>query len=192
MNIVSLKTAKELKTTRYFTGEPCKYGHIAERIVSNRRCSECLKTLLKEYTEINKEKILKKAAERAKKYRVEHKEKAVASRRLWASKNREKDNSYYSKWRKNNKGHVNSLNRKRQAAKLQRTPKWLTDFDTLKIQCIYSIAAMLTRVNNEPWHVDHILPLQGELVSGLHVPSNLQPMRGIENSSKSNFYEVLA
>ena len=173
MNIVSLKTAKELKTTRYFTGEPCKYGHIAERIVSNRRCSECLKTLLKEYTEINKEK-------------------AVASRRLWASKNREKDNSYYSKWRKNNKGHVNSLNRKRQAAKLQRTPKWLTDFDTLKIQCIYSIAAMLTRVNNEPWHVDHILPLQGELVSGLHVPSNLQPMRGIENSSKSNFYEVLA
>jgi hypothetical protein len=50
---------------------------------------------------------------------------------------------------------------------------------------------MLTRVNNEPWHVDHIIPLQGDLVSGLHVPSNLQVMRGVENVRKNKKFEVI-
>ena len=80
---------------------------------------------------------------------------------------------------------------KRRAAKLQRTPKWLTEHDLKVIDCFYSITAMLTRENKEPWHVDHIIPLQGELVSGLHVPSNLQPMRGIDNIGKNNYYEVV-
>ena len=81
---------------------------------------------------------------------------------------------------------------KRRAARLQRTPAWITDFDKLKIKCVHSIAAMLTRENKEPWHVDHIIPLQGEFVSGLHVPSNLQVMRGVDNASKRNAFEVTA
>jgi 5-methylcytosine-specific restriction endonuclease McrA len=62
----------------------------------------------------------------------------------------------------------------------------LSDFDKLKIECYYSIAAMLTRENNESWHVDHVLPLQGKSMSGLHVPNNLQLLRGEENSRKGN------
>jgi hypothetical protein len=79
---------------------------------------------------------------------------------------------------------------KRRSTKLQRTPKWLTNNDIKVIKGFYSIAAMLTRENKEPWHVDHIIPLQGELVSGLHVLNNLQLMRGIDNISKNNKYEV--
>ena len=79
---------------------------------------------------------------------------------------------------------------KRRAARMNRTPAWLTDFDKLKIKCIYSVAAMLTRENKEEWTVDHIIPLQGKLVSGLHVPSNLQVMRGSENYAKINKFEV--
>ena len=79
----------------------------------------------------------------------------------------------------------------RRAIKLQRTPAWLTDFDKLKIRCLHSVAAMLTRENQEPWHVDHIIPLQGNLVSGLHVPSNMRVLRGKENISKHNRFEVL-
>jgi hypothetical protein len=79
----------------------------------------------------------------------------------------------------------------RRALKLQRTPSWLTDFDKLKIRCLHSVAAMLTRENQEPWHVDHVIPLQGDLVSGLHVPSNMQVLRGKENISKHNRFEVI-
>lgn len=80
--------------------------------------------------------------------------------------------------------------RKRQAAKLQRVPKWLTT-DQLKVmQAFYQIAAMLTRENNEPWHVDHIIPLQGKTVSGLHVPSNLQVIPATENTKKSNKFAI--
>jgi hypothetical protein len=79
---------------------------------------------------------------------------------------------------------------KRRALKLQRTPLWLTDFDKLKIKCLYSVASMLTRENKEPWHVDHVIPLQGKFVSGLHVPFNMRVLRGKENISKHNNFEV--
>ena len=78
------------------------------------------------------------------------------------------------------------------AVKLQRTPAWLTDFDRLRIKCLYSVAAMLTRENKEPWHVDHVIPLQGKLVSGLHTPSNMRVLRGSENIAKNNRFEVTA
>lgn len=78
----------------------------------------------------------------------------------------------------------------RRAIKMNRTPAWLTDFDKLKIKCIYSVAAMLTRENKEFWHVDHVIPLQGELVSGFHVPNNLWFMRSVDNISKHNKFEV--
>jgi hypothetical protein len=90
--------------------------------------------------------------------------------------------------------HMKAINNasyaKRRAAKIQRTPKWLSveDFNTMK--AFYSVAQMLTRVNNEPWHVDHDIPLQAELVSGLHVPKNLVLMRGIENETKRNVYII--
>jgi hypothetical protein len=95
-------------------------------------------------------------------------------------------------YRSDHKHLTNADASKRRAALLQRIPIWQTEFDKLKIKCIYSVASMLSRVNNEPWTVDHIIPLQGKIVSGLHVPNNLQVMRARENESKRNKYEVAA
>jgi hypothetical protein len=118
--------------------------------------------------------------------RAANKEQAAKKR----AKNPEKIKAAKKAYAQRKKDVINAAVARRKAAKLKRTPKWLTKFDKLKIQCVYSIATMLTRVNNEPWHVDHIIPLQGDLVSGLHVPSNLQVMRGVENVRKHKKFEV--
>jgi hypothetical protein len=93
-------------------------------------------------------------------------------------------------WRKNNLGLVLADCANRRAAKIQRTPAWLTEFDKLKIKCLYQLAAMRNRESDRKWHVDHIIPLQGEFVSGLHVPDNLRVILAIDNLRKNNLYEV--
>ena len=49
---------------------------------------------------------------------------------------------------------------------------------------------MYTRESGEEWHVDHQIPLQGKLVSGLHVYANLTVIRGSENVKKSNKFAI--
>lgn len=78
---------------------------------------------------------------------------------------------------------------KRRAAKLQRTPPW-SDLDAMR--AIYAEAARLSAETGIPHHVDHEIPLQGKLVSGLHVPGNLQILTASENSRKRNRFEVEA
>ena len=75
---------------------------------------------------------------------------------------------------------------KRRATKLQRTPKWVKSNFLNDIKLMYKRAQLIKNFTGELWHVDHIVPLQGELVSGLHVPWNLQLLPAKENLSKAN------
>ncbi len=75
---------------------------------------------------------------------------------------------------------------KYRAAKLQRTPPWLTDEHEQQTQWYYKQAQRLTVITGEQYSVDHIIPLQGEKISGLHVPWNLQVMTLTANKSKHN------
>ena len=89
-----------------------------------------------------------------------------------------------------NKPLVNARTRNRQLAKLQRTPKWLTVDDNWMIEQAYELAELRTKMFGFAWHVDHVIPLQGKNVSGLHVPTNLQVIPAILNMAKNNRYEV--
>lgn len=89
-------------------------------------------------------------------------------------------------YRKANPGICRAIKAKRRAAKLQRTPRWLTPEDFLRIREIYESARALEIETGIEYHVDHIYPLQGQKVSGLHVPGNLQILTAAENLAKHN------
>jgi 5-methylcytosine-specific restriction endonuclease McrA len=48
---------------------------------------------------------------------------------------------------------------------------------------------LLNKSTGVQWHVDHIIPLQGKNVSGLHVPENLQVIQGSLNIKKGNRFD---
>jgi hypothetical protein len=73
----------------------------------------------------------------------------------------------------------------RRAAKIQRTPAWA---DLKAIEEIYLKAAEMSK-GAVKYHVDHIIPLRGALVSGLHVEGNLQIITAAENTRKCNKWE---
>jgi hypothetical protein len=75
---------------------------------------------------------------------------------------------------------------KRKACKLNATPNWLTREDILQIEELFICARMFKLYTGQEYHVDHIVPLQGENVCGLHVPWNLQVILASENLCKSN------
>lgn len=87
-----------------------------------------------------------------------------------------------------NKAKYNAAIRKRQAAKLQRTAAWA---DEDRVQWFYDEAQRLEELTGIKFHVDHIIPLQGELASGLHVESNLQLLTCYENWSKNNDFDPM-
>lgn len=89
-------------------------------------------------------------------------------------------------WRKNNPESHAARESKRRASKLQRTPLWLTEDDHWMIEQTYELAALRTKMLGFSWHVDHIIPMQGKTVSGLHVPWNLQVIPAVENNRKYN------
>ena len=86
----------------------------------------------------------------------------------------------------NGKAKTRAADAKRRAAKLLRTPAWLTVDDFWMLEEAYSLAQVRSRTFGFSWHVDHIYPLQGKMVSGLHTPLNVQVIPGIENVRKAN------
>jgi len=70
-----------------------------------------------------------------------------------------------------------------------RTPRWLIRDHHKEIYVFYLESAKLTKEIGIFYHVDHIIPLQGENVSGLHVPWNLQILTNSENTKKGNKFD---
>lgn len=119
-------------------------------------------------------------------YYIKNKEIILARQNEYYVENKEVIDKRNAAWKKDNPGKANAIAAQRRAVKLQATPKWLTGEHRAQIQAIYAEASILSEETNIPRHVDHIIPLQGEGVAGLHVPWNLQILTAIENIKKSN------
>lgn len=75
------------------------------------------------------------------------------------------------------------------ARKLQATPSWLTQLQVAQMKEIYISCKDITLETGIEHHVDHIVPLQGDNVCGLHVPWNLRVLEAKENMSKGNKHD---
>lgn len=115
----------------------------------------------------------------------EKKAKLIKRTKEWGMKDGRKK-QYFKEWRQNNKDKKTHEASMRRAARIQRTPCWLTEDDKLLIQRKYTLAQKKTESTGEKWVVDHIFPLRGKLVSGLHVPANLRVIKESTNLRKSN------
>jgi hypothetical protein len=134
----------------------------------------------------NPEKV--KAAK--KKYALKNKEAVKERIRVWREQNKEKMALARKLWAERNPYSHAARTRKRQAAQIQRTPKWLTRDDIWLMEEAYALAALRTKMFAFQWDVDHIIPMQGKIVSGLHVPLNLQVIPAKHNYQKGNSYEL--
>jgi 5-methylcytosine-specific restriction endonuclease McrA len=106
-------------------------------------------------------------------------EKVVQASAAWKLANTEHCKQYSLEWSRKNAVICRARTSARNAAQLQRTPKWV---DMAAILAIYKACP-------KDMAVDHIVPLQGKRVSGLHVPWNLQYLTQAENSRKNNRFE---
>ena len=197
--------------SHYMSDRPCKRGHLSLRTTSNGKCVECRKVLERAAYWNNHELSLQKANAKASKNREKLAEKARTARANETAEQKaarlEKARLRAIVWRAQNPDHVgakiakqkyaqsirgkvtkNASSAKRRAALLQRTPSWLTEDDLWLISEAYELAALRSKMLGFSWHVDHIIPLQGKNVSGLHVPSNLQVIPSVDNLKKHAKY----
>ena len=132
------------------------------------------------YTE-NSEK--KKAYQRE--YTKKNKETVQQSKIRYYNENKEEIKLKNNLYRQNNPHMRSAADARRKASELNATPPWANIYDIRKI---YKLAKKLTKSTGVQHSVDHIVPLQGKTVCGLHCEANLRVITLSENASKQNRY----
>lgn len=179
--------AKAVGAKYYFTGEPCKYGHIAPRKTKGA-CLECLKvewakgkeTRAEYFKEYNQSEAGLTAKQE---YYKRNRDVVVAKARATPN---ELKNKYRQAWKDNNLLAIRADTKARRRKHRDATPSWLTRKQKSEIRQLYQIALTMTQTTGERYVVDHIIPLRSDVVCGLHVPWNLRVITQEENLKKSN------
>ena len=159
-----------------------------------KTCTKCKET--KEYSEFHKNSKVPDgykaecavcSRKRKNEWRKNNAENERQKWKKWCSNNKEHRGAYQKKYmakhQKENQEYWNSKNANDRAEKLNATPAWA---DKVAIEYVYYAAKVLKDVCKTSWHVDHIIPLKGKTVCGLHVRNNLQLLAPLDNLKKSN------
>lgn len=175
---------------------------------AGERCKPCRKArMAKHYAENRERMIAKSAAWRAANpekvracsaaYRAQKHDQVLAAQDAWRKANPEKHRAWRyenaarmrelrAAWWKANPEAAAAYYAKRRAQKESATPLWFGDFDVFAVREAYHLSRMRKRVTGFDWHVDHVVPLQGKRVCGLHVAINLAVIPATLNLKKSN------
>lgn len=157
MDIRTGKEARKIGERYYFTGNPCKHGHISRRIADNGGCLECVLLRNKKWRE------------------SEH---GTNYLRIYCNNYRKvkaKEPEYQAK--------RTAHQVRRECNKLNATPAWA---DLKAIEKFYIQAKNREQDFGIKYHVDHVVPLLGDTVCGLHVEYNLQLLPAVDNIKKGN------
>tara|TARA_R110000744_G_scaffold21626_10_gene55836 strand:- start:2265 stop:2867 length:603 start_codon:yes stop_codon:yes gene_type:complete len=191
----SCDTSKDLDS--FYNSKNCKDG-------KDTYCISCRKA--KRESRASEEKVYQKE------YRLLHKDRRNAGNKAfrennpnyfqnWRNDNLIKCSHYNRQYKKDNPEKVKEIQRRLQktypqryskyasdyrARKLNATPEWLSEEQNNEILLVYELARDCSLTSGLDYHVDHIVPLKGKNICGLHVPWNLQVLPAHLNRSKSN------
>jgi hypothetical protein len=125
-----------------------------------------------------------------KQYKEKNTEKIKEEKRKWIQLDRarypEKYREQQKEWRKNNPEKALKRDVYLRSRKTKAMPNWLSEQDKFEIEMYYRLARSRSMFERQEFHVDHVLPLKGKTLSGLHVPWNLRVIPGEDNRRKSN------
>lgn len=152
--------AKSKGEKYYVTGKQCKRGHFSKRLISTSVCYGCALSASLQWKKDNPEK-----------------------RGRYYTSNRLRIATYGKAYRQNNKAREAARAAKHRACKLQATPQWA---DQDAISELYHLREWVSALYQEQFEVDHIIPLRGKNVCGLHVADNLRIVDMKTNRIKSN------
>jgi 5-methylcytosine-specific restriction endonuclease McrA len=191
MELVSRKEAIASGKSQYFTGKPCKHGHISARTLSSGVCISCATIRTRAWRKLNPERKKESSRQHYRDNESAYKEKA----RQWHNENRDRARELGVAWRKNNKDKCEEIHKawiaanrekrmavcRRYAAKRRKGVKeqlaTMLEAEKLEIKMLYEEAALL----GSDWHVDHIIPLSK---GGEHRPYNMQIVKSNYNHWK--------
>lgn len=183
----------------YKCGEVKEESHFSTRKGSKdglrNDCKQCVSNRNKEYYSKNKDKILDQVHEyyehnastilnQKAMYYEKNKSSILEDRKKYYLENKAAVRNYQSKYALENRAYFSASNAKRKAQKLRATPAWA---DKEHIKSFY-ILCSLNREAGYDVHVDHIVPLQGKTVCGLHCEANLRLAYASDNLTKGNRY----
>ena len=196
--------------TRYFTGKPCKHGHVCGRWVSNKTCSECsVQRVRRSYAanperhraygvnwrKANPEKARawnranpEKQRESLAKWRKAHPEKNRANKLAWERANPEKVRAIKRKWEQDNPA-LRAQTAGRRRARIAGNSIALTPHQRHQVKQIYLLMKKLTLATGTQHHVDHYIPVAK---GGPHSPENLWVIPAEQNYRKGSKLPVVA
>lgn len=158
--IVKYKICTKCKTTKILEDFPMQSSRVDGR---HTHCKDCRS----EYYASKYD-----SAKRKQKYFSKHIEEKEVRKQYY---NNNKDKYFINK-------------AKRRAQTLQATPKWYDDFDSFVLSEAYDLCKLREKTTKIRWEVDHIVPLQGKNVCGLHWHKNWEVIPQFLNRQKGNKY----
>lgn len=194
MDILSRREAQQHGHQYYYTGKPCRNGHIDKRSTATTVCCTCKANIykanrtatlarIKQWSTDNKSNVI----EASRRYRANNPGADHQNHKKWYDSNSVRKLKYNRWWRGMNKHKIQQYSSIRRANIKRAMPAWA---DVDKLLDVYKQSVAISTETGVVHHVDHIVPLSHPLVCGLHVHENLQILPGVDNMEKGNRFIV--